>query len=163
MMPHSPPSYKMLIWSIVAVAFYWLLSAFVSGLALQITFNSVVFGLSTSILLTWTPAAFYAMRHGAKGENQNIIAIFTIWMVVWLQRLYSIAFVSFDRPQWLMDSALPAFLAYLFGMAGVLFLLAPAFVKDVPRAFYLQLTISLVFGVIAAGAAFYLQLMGFDQ
>lgn len=162
-MPNSRRNHRMLLLALLAVASYWVLPLFASGMALQTAFNSIVFGIATAILITWGPPALFALRRNATGENQNIIAVFTLWLVVWLQRLYSIAFVSLDRPWWLLNSALPAFMAYLFGVVGVLFLTAPAYVEDTPRSYYWQLAAASVLGAAAAVVAYYLQLHGFDE
>lgn len=165
-MPNSATSNRMLMIALAAIASYWVLPVFATGLQLQIVFNSLVFGIATTILVTWGPATYYALRGRAWGENQNIVAVFVVWLVVWLQRLYSIIFVSLDRPWWLMNSALPAFMAYMFGMAGVLFLVAPASIKHADteqKAYYWRLAIAGIFGAAGAAASYYLQLAGFDR
>lgn len=162
-MPNSRRTNRMLLLAIAAVASYWVLPLFASGLTLQILFNSAVFGVATSILVTWGPAAVFALRRSATGENQNIVAVFAIWFVVWLQRVYSIAFVTLDRPWWLLNSAMPAFLAYLIGMAGVLFLIAPASTDDAPAPYRWRLALSGALGVAFAGFSYWLQSHGFDK
>ncbi len=149
--------------ALAAFASYWVLPIFISGVTLQVIFNSAVFGIATSILITWGPATLYALRRGVTGENQSIVATFTLWLVVWLQRIYSITFVALDRPWWLMSSALPAFLAYLIGVTGILFLIAPIAVDDAQDRYRWRLVASLIFGFAFAASAYYLQLHGFDQ
>lgn len=162
-MPHSTPSNRMLMIALAAILSYWVLPLFASGLTLQIAFNSLVFGVATSILITWGPATYIALRRRAWGENQSIVATFTVWSVVWLQRVYSIVFVTMDRPQWLMNSALPAFMAYLFGVAGVMFLIAPAATKDAPVSYYWRLAAAGIVGAVFAAASYYFQLAGLDR
>ena len=163
MMPHSSTSNRMLMLALAAIASYWVLPWFATGLQLQIVFNSLVFGVATMILVTWGPAAYYALRGRARAENQNIIAVYTVWSVVWLQRLYSITFVTLDRPDWLLNSALPAFMAYLFGMSGILFLAAPASIQHAPRSYYWRLAAATVFGALFGGVSYYFQMAGLDR
>jgi hypothetical protein len=152
----------MLILTIAAISFYWLLSLFVLGFTLQIIANSVVFGIATAILLTWGPSLYYAMRGHASAPNMAIVSITTVWMVVWLQRVYSIVFIALERPWWLMNSAVPAFIAFLFGLSGLLVLIAPAFMKGAPRGGLWQLAIASGIGAVFAAGSYYLQISGFD-
>lgn len=163
MMPNSPKTNRMLMLALAAIASYWVLPIFITGTTLQVLFNSAVFGVATSILITWGPAAIYALRRGVTGENQSIVATFTLWSVVWLQRVYSITFVVLDRPWWLTNSAFPAFLAYLIGVTGILFLVAPIAVDDAKDRYRWRLVAALSLGFAFAAAAYYLQLHGFDQ
>jgi len=162
-MPHTRRTHRMLLLALLAMASYWVLPLFITGETLQVLFNSAVFGVSTAILVTWGPPAIFALRRSASGENQNILAVFMLWFIVWLQRVYSIVFVTLDRPGWLASSALPPFLAYLFGVVGVLMLTAPAYVEDAPRSYYWQLAVAGVLGAAAAATSYFLQLHGFDQ
>lgn len=143
--------------------FYWVLPIFVAGLALQIVFNSAVFGISTALLITWGPALWYSLRGDASPENQQITATVTMWLIVWLQRLYSIIFVAMGHPAWMQLSAIPAFFAYMFGAMGVILLVAPSFMKGgATHSYNVQLGVAIVIGVVLGVVSYYLQIVGLD-
>lgn len=148
-MPYRNPTYKMLMFVFYAGAAFWLLPIVFTGLQLQEVFNSLVFSIATVILMTWGSAAYYAFKGRMDPENQQIISTVAVWFIVWVQRLYAITFVALDRPTWLMVSALPAFLTYMFGVMGVLVIMAPAFMKDVNlRSYYAHLVVGIFIAAI---------------
>lgn len=158
MMPNRTPTYKMMMLVLLAGAGFWLMPLIYTGLQLQEVFNSVVFGIATVVLVTWGPSVFFAMRGGINAENQHIVSTVAVWFIVWIQRLYAIIFVSLDRPTWLMISAFPAFLTYMFGVMGVLAVVAPAFVKDANmKDYYIQLIAGIILGVVLSGISYLVQ------
>lgn len=163
-MPWGPPSNRMFRIFLYLGMFYWLLPVAFTGLQLQIFFNSIVFGIATALLLTWGSAFWYAMHGDATAENQQIVATVTMWLIVWLQRLYSIIFVTFGQPHWLQNSFFPAFLAYMFGVTGMFLLVAPMFVNTQGnRSTYWLVWTSLAVGAMFAGVSYYFQVSGLDQ
>ena len=151
--------------SLVAVGTlsYWLLAIFVSGTALQEFFNSVVLGVAVAVVLTWSPAAYSALQDRAWGENQVVLAIFTIWFVLVLHRIATIAYISLSRPGWFEINVVLGFLGYLFMLTGILFLAAPANVRDPDPGYRFKLIAALVVGAAAAIFAFYAQQMGWTS
>ena len=148
-MPYRNPTYKMLLFVFYAGAAFWFLPIIFTGLQLQELFNSLVFGIATVILITWGSAAYYAFRGRMDPENQQIISTVAVWFIVWIQRLYAIIYVALDRPGWLMISAFPAFLSYMFGVMGVLVVIAPMFMKNVDlKNYYVHLMLGTFIGVI---------------
>lgn len=163
-MPWGSSSNKMMRIYLYLGVFYWILPIFFTGVSLQIAFNSIVFGIATALLFTWGPSMYYALRGDTTAENQQIVATVTMWLIVWLQRLYSIIYVAMDRPEWLQKSVVPAFLAYMFGATGVILLIAPSFVKGVSvREYYWQMGIAVACGVVFGMTSYYLQIVGLDQ
>jgi hypothetical protein len=142
-----------------AGALFWLLPIFLTGDAIQRVMNAVVFGIATAVLYTWGGAAYYAMRGNITGVHQHIVSTVAVWFIVWVQRLYSITFLVLERPHWMLISAFPAFVTYMFGMMGVFIVIAPAFVEDVDKTDYFkQIGIGVTLGVIAAAVAYVIQL-----
>ncbi len=158
-MPYRTPTYRMMLLVLYAGAAFWILPLIFTGLQLQEAFNSIVFGIAAVVLVTWGPSAFFALRGGVNAENQHIVSTVAIWFIVWVQRLYAIVFVTLDRPTWLMLSAFPAFLTYMFGVMGVLVVVAPAFVKDANmKDYYFQLIAGLLVGTLLSGISYLVQI-----
>lgn len=158
MMPYRSPTYKMLMLVFYAGIGFWLLPVIFTGFQLQELFNSLVFGIATVILVTWGASAVYSLKGGATAEHQQIISTVAVWFIVWVQRLYAIIFVALDRPTWLMISALPAFLTYMFGVMGILVIMAPAFMEEVNlKDYYINLAVGVVFGSILAFVSYLVQ------
>lgn len=157
-MPHHNPTNRMFLLILCAGVLFWILPQFFTGDLLQEVFNSIVFGIATTVMVTWGPSAYYAMRGSVTAEHQHIVATVAVWFIVWIQRLYAIIFMVLDRPYWLLSSAFPAFVAYMFGITGVFIIVAPAMVKDASRNDYIwQVTIGIGCGLLATAFSFILQ------
>lgn len=157
-MPYRNPTNRMFILISCAGIMFWLLPLFFSGDDLQTTINSIVFGIATTIMITWGPSAYYALRGNVTAEHQHIIATVAVWFIVWMQRLYAIIFVTLDRPYWLASSAFPAFVAYMFGLMGVFIIVAPAMVEDADKSDYLwQTAVGIGCGLLASVVSFIIQ------
>lgn len=117
---------RAVVFAVLAFLGYWIASMFVPALILRDVFNSLAFGTAIIITVTWGPAAFRAMRESADtGEWQLVLAIFLVWVVVAIQRVYVIVFNAYGRPEAWADSAISGFWPYSFLISGLLFLSAP--------------------------------------
>lgn len=113
------------------LAFYVVLAITFSPIVLRDVFNSLSFAVGLLIVITWFKAAWHAVREGAdSGEWQLILAIFIVWSVATMARMYSIVFNWMGRPEAWAQSALSGFWPYAFMMAGLLFLAAPGVTQD---------------------------------
>lgn len=122
---------RAVVFAVVAIVLYWVTSMFVPPLVLRDIFNSLAFGAAIIITITWGPAALKAVREGAdSGEWQLILAIFIVWFVVLMQRIYVIIFNYAGRPDDWATSALAGFWPYSYLCAGLLFLSAPGVKGD---------------------------------
>lgn len=109
-----------------AFVLYWIMAMFVPALILRDVFNSLAFGAAFMIVLTWFPGAAKALQgEGSTGERQLVLAIFLVWLVVLLQRIYVITFNWMGRPEAWAESALAGFFPYSYVIGGLLFLSAP--------------------------------------
>lgn len=118
------------VFAVVAFVAYWIMSLMVPPLLLRDIFNSLAFGTAIIITITWAPAAVRAIKENAdSGEWQLILAIFLVWFVVLIQRIYVIAFNWHGRPEAWAVSPVAGFWPYSYMIAGLLFLSAPG-VKD---------------------------------
>jgi hypothetical protein len=158
-MPYRNPTNKMLLLVMYAGVLFWVLPAFFTGDTLQEFFNSIVFGIASAVLVTWGASAYYALRGNITGVHQHIVATVAIWLIVWLQRLYSIVFLTMDRPYWMQISSFPAFITYMFGIMGVFVVVAPAFVDEETdqRDYVLQAAIGTGIGMVAAVVSYVIQ------
>ncbi|RWX72617.1 hypothetical protein [Mesorhizobium sp. M2A.F.Ca.ET.039.01.1.1] len=122
---------RVVLFAVGAFIAYWLAALFVPPLILRDVFNSLAFGSSIIITITWMPSALRAIRENAdSGEWQLILAIFLVWFVVMWQRIYVIAFNWYDRPEAWANSAVAGFWPYSYLIAGLLFLAAPGVKSD---------------------------------
>lgn len=122
---------KAVLFAVTGFILYWVLALVVPSLILRDVFNALAFGAATVITVTWAPAAIKAVREEADdGSWQLVLAIFILWAVALAQRLYTIVFNSYDRPDAWAVSPIAGFWPYSYFLAGVLFLAAPAVRPD---------------------------------
>ncbi|MER8387330.1 hypothetical protein NKH14_17735 [Mesorhizobium sp. M1380] len=112
--------------SVVAIILYWALSIVVDHHLLRDVVNSLSFGVSLIIAMTWGPSAYRAARENvAGGEWMLILGTFLLWSVVMVQRTYVILYNWAGQPQSWQESAIPGFWPYCYVLAGLLFIAAP--------------------------------------
>lgn len=117
---------RAVVFAVGAFVFYWVTALFVPGIVLRDVFNSLAFGTSIIITITWFPSATKALREGAdSGEWQIILAIFLVWFIVLAQRIYVITFNWMGRPEAWAEAPIAGFWPYSYMIAGLLFLSAP--------------------------------------
>lgn len=119
---------KAIAFIIFSPVVYWVLAVLFEGPLLRDIFNSLAFGVASMIVVTWMSAAYKAVRENVDaGEWQLILAIFLLWLVVCVQRVYSALYNYVDKPsqEFLSQSAIPGFFPYSFMISGALFLIAP--------------------------------------
>lgn len=139
---------------------FWFFPFFFTGDQLQTAVNAAVFGVSIAVMTTWGSAAYYALRGDITAEHQHIVATVAIWFIVCVQRVYSMTFMMLDRPYWMLSSAIPAFVAYMFGLTGICLVIAPYYLKNVDKTGYKkQIARGGFFGVFAAAASYLVQLL----
>lgn len=138
-----------------ALVVFWVAVLFVPAHYLRDVFNSLAFGASVIIVLTWGPSALQAVRGGVKtGEWQLILGIFLGWFVLMSQRLFSILFNYMGQPKSWLDGPFPAFWPYAYMICGFLFLLAPGLASDhlpVRRRTWAYLLTAVGIGAFVAG------------
>lgn len=117
---------RAIVFAVGGLVLYGILAMFVPPLILRDVFNSLAFGTAVVITLTWFPSAVKAVREGAaSGEWMLISAIFLMWLVAMVQRLYAILFNYYGRPDAWAESAISGFFPYSYMICGLLFLSAP--------------------------------------
>jgi len=159
-MPYRTRTDKMLILILFSGVLFWLLPIFIGNDVLQKVINSAVFGIATTVLVTWGSSAYYAIRGNVTAENQHIIATVAVWFIVWVQRLYAMIFLYMDRPMWMQISAFPAFVTYMFGITGIFIIIAPAMIESVDkREYIIQTVVGVGLGTIAAVVSLVIQLL----
>lgn len=149
--------------AVAAVVLYCVLALFVPPMALRDVFNSLAFGTAVVIVLTWLPSALKAMREGVdSAEWQLIVAIFLLWLIVAVQRIYAMAFNWAGRPDSWADSAITGFFPYSYMFAGLLFLSAPGIVEERlgHRAIW-AIIAAVAIGSFTAGALFMASISSF--
>ena len=122
---------KAVVFAVSAFVAYWLVAMFVPGPVLREVFNSLSFGAAIIISITWFSAARRAMREGADtGEWQLVLAIFLLFFVLAISRLYAILFNYMDRPDSWAHSPISGFWSYSYLICALLFLSAPGKTKE---------------------------------
>ncbi len=140
-----------------SIVLYMVLALFISGLSLQLISTSLILGVSVMVTYIWGPAAFFAIKRKAIGKNQLAIAIFTLSTVFIMSRLYNVAYVIFNRPWWWPNESILGFFGYLFAMALVLFVSAPANVDAPEPYYYRRLVEAVVLGAVTVGISYWVQ------
>lgn len=117
---------RAVVFAVGGFVIYWIAAMLVPSATLRDVFNALAFGTAVVIVATWSSSAWRAVRSGADtGEWQLILAIFMVWLVVLAQRIYSILFNWYDRPEAWFNGPISGFWPYSFTIAGMLFLAAP--------------------------------------
>jgi hypothetical protein len=81
----------------------------------------------------WGPAAVRVALSGAKTrESWGIIAVVGLLFSLAVQRVYSVVFINFDRPEWLTTLHISPFITYMMMIAVVLFISATTFPGEKP-------------------------------
>ncbi len=119
---------KAVAFAIAMPILYWVLAIVMPADVLRDIFNALAFGMGAVIVATWFSSAWRAVKEGGDtGEWLLIMAIFMVWALLLLQRVYSIVLNEQSKPvqDWLRESAITGFWPYSFTVAGMLFLAAP--------------------------------------
>jgi hypothetical protein len=159
-MPYRNPTNKMLILILYVGVLFWLLPIVVPITVLQAAINSIVFGIAIAVLTTWGPSGYYALRGNVTAEHQHIVATVAVWLIVFVQRVYAMVFVTLDKPMWLQNTPWSAFISYMFGMTGVFIIIAPLITtKQVDGVAYKwQVAVGTIIGTVLAALSFIIQM-----
>lgn len=113
-------------WSAMfSVMAFWIIDTFVShGRMIEIS-SSLVLGITFAVMLRWFRDAGRAMRHGRGGSDFLIVAVFATMAILFLHRIYAITLQVYDRPAFLLNSPVSAFLVWMLAWACTMFLIAP--------------------------------------
>ena len=125
--------------------------------------DSLVLGVAAGMTWTWRAAAFRAIRRGGgSGADKIILAVWTAWTTLLVQRAYVLTLSVMGRPQWLLDSPVPGLVATLIFLAGMYGLTAPATgTEDLPKREQLHLIVGwFITGAVGGGAIVYFLLTG---
>lgn len=113
-------------WSaIVAVALFWVGDAVLDRDLMTELSSSLVLGVAFAVLVRWARDAGHAMRFGRAGADFLIVAMFTIVAIIFFQRVWVMVLRYFDRPDWMVNSPISAFVAWMMAWSCTLALVAP--------------------------------------
>lgn len=144
---------RAILFAVGAFVLYWIMAIFIPVETLRDVFNALAWGAALMITLTWGSAAIKAIREGADtGDWQLILAIFLVWLVVLLQRVYVAVFNWYGQPETWRESPIMGFWPYSYFIAAMLFLAAPGVQGDGLKKRSLWAILGAVFiGGLAAG------------
>jgi hypothetical protein len=135
----------------------------IGGMTAKWLVDSLVLGVAAGMTWTWRAAAFRAIRRGGgSGADKIILAVWTAWSTLLIQRAYVLTLAALGRPTWLVGSPAPGLIATLIFLAGMYGLSAPAAgAEDLPKREQLHLIIGwFITGAVGGGAAVYFLLTG---
>lgn len=95
---------------------------------------SLTFGVSLAAVIRYSVDAFKAIRGGKLGAEFLIVAVFSMVLIILIQRTWGIALRVYDRPDWLVNSPVTIFLPWMLSWAISLALVAPDIDGDPPEA-----------------------------
>jgi len=147
-------SHNSALWVTIAVmGSFWMFYLILTPEQLVEFASSLVLGASVSIVLTWFPAAAFALRNGAKdGPGLLNMGIFGLAGAILAQRIWINILRWFERPDWLVNSPVSAFTAWILFCACMLVILAPGTERGVvPNRNYLWLLAAASIGSLVAG------------
>ena len=113
-------------WSaLIAVATFWVANEVVPASYMVEISSSLVLGVAFAVLLRWVREATQAMRYGRAGSDFLIVAVFSIVGIIFFQRVWSMLLRYYDRPLWMVESPIGAFIAWMMAWSCTLALVAP--------------------------------------
>ncbi|KQS79021.1 hypothetical protein ASG25_10555 [Rhizobium sp. Leaf384] len=138
-------------WSCVAaVSTFLLLNSVIPHSAMVEISSALVLGTTVAIIFRWTRDALISLRDGRQGHDFLIVGVFSIVLMILIQRVWVIWLRITDRPDHLVNSAMTAFIPWMLAWACILVLIAPdAGVGAVPP----RSRVLLYVGLFAAGMA----------
>ena len=121
---------------------------------LQEIFNHLSLGVTLLVAVTWGGPAYKAIwedRDKNAGEWMVVVAIFLSALTLSMNRLIAIVSYYLDRPAWLLDGAITAFIPYSITVTYSLLLIAPGMVPASGRTHLVHLGLAGLIGGLAAG------------
>ncbi|NTD85511.1 hypothetical protein [Agrobacterium tumefaciens] len=113
-------------WSaLIAVAVFWAANEIVPAAYMVEISSSLVLGVAFAVLVRWAREATQAMRYGRAGSDFLIVAMFSIVSIIFFQRVWSMLLRYHDRPVWMVESPIGAFIAWMLAWSCTLALVAP--------------------------------------
>ena len=113
-------------WSaLVAVTLFWIANAFIAADYMTEISSSLVLGVAFAVLVRWFREAAQAMRYGRAGADFLIVAVFSIVGIIFFQRVWVMLLRYHERPDWMINSPISAFVAWMMAWSCTLALVAP--------------------------------------
>lgn len=113
-------------WSaLFAVVSFWIINEFLSQSNMTEVSSALVLGVSLAVLVRWFRDAARSMRLGRAGSDFLIVAVFSIVAIVFFQRIWVMALRYLERPDWLVNSPISSFVAWMLAWSCTLALVAP--------------------------------------
>ncbi len=119
--------------------------------------SSLALGAHFTLAITWLPAAFLSTMRLGRGRQLDGYQIFHIgfWLLnaaLLMQRAWITALRWADRPGWMLDLPISAFVAWSIACACALIILSPETVEgEVPNRNKLYVVFAACLGSIIAG------------
>lgn len=117
-----------LLFTVAGPAIFWVLAIFVDAEILRTIFNSLALGVFALVTFLWFRPMLWELRAHAEERNAGawmiVLGVFYMSFTLFWQRAYSIVSLALDRPSWLLDSALAAFVPFSLMWGGFLFVMA---------------------------------------
>jgi hypothetical protein len=86
---------------------------------------SLAFGVSLATVIRYSIDAFKAIRSGRVGAEFLIVAVFSMVLLILIQRTWGIILRVYNRPDWLVNSPMTIFIPWMLAWAVSLALVAP--------------------------------------
>lgn len=87
--------------------------------------SSLVLAFSFAVLVRWGRDAMASLRDGREGTDFLVVGVFALVLIVFFQRVWVIALRAHDRAEWLVNSPISAFIAWMLAWACTMVLIAP--------------------------------------
>ena len=89
--------------------------------------NSLTLGMGFAVVITWFTAAMAALANGIRTPaNKIVIAIFSIWLILEVQRVIAILTVVFQGPDWIVNGPYTGVITTLLAIQAMYIIVAPA-------------------------------------
>lgn len=86
---------------------------------------SLALGAALATVVRYSVDALRSMRDGRAGANFLIAAVFSIAMVILVQRTWVLVLSAYGRPDWLTDSSMTIFIPWMLAWAVSMAFIAP--------------------------------------
>lgn len=147
-----------LIFTVGALALFWLLPLTIPVSTLRLGFSAMAFGCLVVVAVIWARPMWRELRGHSDDPNSGawviVLGIYYWTLTLAWQRLYAMILVYMHEPAWIRNSWVAAFVPYSIMLGAVLFLMAPTMTDDVPkpnRKVILYLIIAVLIGAATIG------------
>lgn len=145
-------SYWIIWWVVEALVYALGVDTFTTFDVMTELASGLVLGLAPVVAVSWLTSAIKAIKEGKEGYNYLNFAIFVLAVGMTYQRIWGNALRWFERPDWMLSSALSPLAPWTLFFGLVFLIVAPETTDDlVPNRNWIILVSAIALGAAISG------------